>query len=242
MLGERTTASLDISSQVETLKFCMCCPSQPRFNWAGSCWECRQIHTSHVIFLIHITRVFKMYNHTSWLKCLHARVTPSSCHPWWAVERLFLVVSSFWQSPCVSPLPCSSLPTSTSTLSWTSSSMRTTPRQTYPASPPTEGSCSLPIYHPPTTYEPNVLDDIDYSETSAMFFQDESGDIDTEPSYLCDAELDDETIGIALSSPLFIQERKEPANLRQAYLSWRKFVASSVIFRTHQNGETRFRT
>ena len=40
-----------------------------------------------------------------------------------------------------------------------------------------------------------------------MIFQEESGDKETEPSYLCDAELDDETIGKALSSPLFIQER-----------------------------------
>ena len=54
--------------------------------------------------------------------------------------------------------------------------------------------------HPPTGYEPNVLDDFHYSETSAMIFQDESGDIDTEPSYSSDAELDDETIGKALSS------------------------------------------
>ena len=52
-----------------------------------------------------------------------------------------------------------------------------------------------------------------------MIFQDESGDIDTEPSYSCDAELDDEIIGKALSSPLFIQEREEPANRRQAYHS-----------------------
>ena len=52
-----------------------------------------------------------------------------------------------------------------------------------------------------------------------MMFQDESGDIDTEPWYLCDAELDDETIGKALSSPLFVQEREEPANRRQAYHS-----------------------
>ena len=37
------------------------------------------------------------------------------------------------------------------------------------------------------------------------------------PSYLFDAELDDETIGKALSSPLFIQEREEPADRRQAY-------------------------
>ena len=65
-------------------------------------------------------------------------------------------------------------------------------------------------------YEPKQLDDFDHSETSAMIFQDESGDIDTEPSYSCDAELDDEIIGKALSSPLFIQEREEPANRRQA--------------------------
>ena len=50
-----------------------------------------------------------------------------------------------------------------------------------------------------------------------MIFQEESGDKETEPSYLCDAELDDETIGKALSPPLFIQEREEPADRRQAY-------------------------
>ena len=76
-----------------------------------------------------------------------------------------------------------------------------------------------------------------------MIFQEESIDIDTEHSYLRDAELDDETIGKALSSPLFIQEREVPANRRQALsLSRRKFVASSVVFRTHKYGETRMRT
>ena len=74
----------------------------------------------------------------------------------------------------------------------------------------------MAIYHPLTGCEPNVLDDFHFSETSAMIFQDESGDIDTEPSCSCDAELHDETIGKALSSPLLIQEREEPANRRQA--------------------------
>ena len=60
---------------------------------------------------------------------------------------------------------------------------------------------------------PKLLDNFDYSEISAMIFQDESGDIDMEPSHSCDAELDDEIIGKALSSPLFIQEREAPANL-----------------------------
>ena len=88
----------------------------------------------------------------------------------------------------------------------------------------------MAIYHPPTGYEPNVLDDFHYSETSAMIFQDESGDIDTEPSYLSDAELDDETIGTALSSPLFIQERGEPANLRQTYHSHEESLLPAQSF------------
>ena len=60
-----------------------------------------------------------------------------------------------------------------------------------------------------------------------MIFREESGDKDTEPSYLCDAELDDETIGRALSSPLFIQEREEPASRRQAYHSFDESLSSS---------------
>ena len=76
-----------------------------------------------------------------------------------------------------------------------------------------------------------------------MIFQEESGDKDTEPSYLCDVELDDETIGKALSSTLFIQERGESADPRQTYHSYEEsFVASSVLFHTLKNGETRART
>ena len=57
-----------------------------------------------------------------------------------------------------------------------------------------------------------------YSETTEIFFQVQSSD--TVPSYLLDAELSDETIGRALSSPLFIQGREEPADRRQAYHSF----------------------
>ena len=91
----------------------------------------------------------------------------------------------------------------------------------------------MAMYHPPTGYEPNVLDDFHYSETSAMIFQDESGDIDTEPSYSCDAELDDETIGKALSSPLLIQEREEPADRRQAGHSYEESLLPAQSIFTH---------
>ena len=99
----------------------------------------------------------------------------------------------------------------------------------------------MAIYHPLTGYEPNVLDDFHYSETSAIFFQEEFGDIYTEPSYSCDAELDDETIEKALSSPLFIQEREEPANLRQAYHSHVESLLPAQFFHAHKYGETRTR-
>ena len=73
----------------------------------------------------------------------------------------------------------------------------------------------MAIHNPLTLSEPNQLDNSDYSETYAVIFQNESVDIDTEPSYSSDAELDDELVGKALSSSLFIQEREELANLRQ---------------------------
>ena len=68
-------------------------------------------------------------------------------------------------------------------------------------------------------------------------FQYESGDIDTEPSYSCDAELDDEIFGTAPSSPLFIQEREEPANLRQAYHSHEEILMPAQSFIAHTSTE-----
>ena len=95
----------------------------------------------------------------------------------------------------------------------------------------------MAIYNPLTGYEPKLLDNFDHSETSAAIFQDESVDIDTEPSYSCDAELDDELIGKALSSPLFTQEREEPANLRQAYHSHEESLLPAQSFFTSTRTE-----
>ena len=47
------------------------------------------------------------------------------------------------------------------------------------------------------------------------------------PSNLHDLEIDDYTIGRALSSPLFTQEREDPASLRQAYHSPDESLLSS---------------
>ena len=49
-----------------------------------------------------------------------------------------------------------------------------------------------------TDYEPDVIDRIDYSEICTAIFQNESVNVDTEPSHSFDAELDDELIRRAL--------------------------------------------
>ena len=56
--------------------------------------------------------------------------------------------------------------------------MWTAPRETPAAPSPNEEYCLLAIYHPPTAYEPNVLDDFHYSEATEMIFQEESCDKD----------------------------------------------------------------
>ena len=55
------------------------------------------------------------------------------------------------------------------------------------AHPQNEEYCPVAIHNPLTGSEPNQLDNFDYSETLAAIFQNESVDIDTEPSYSCDA-------------------------------------------------------
>ena len=122
--------------------------------------------------------------------------------------------------------------------------MWSTPRQLTTGTPPTEESGPLAEFTPLTGYEHKLLDDFHYSETTEIIFRDESSDKEAVPSYLFDAELDDETIGRALSSPLFIQEREEPADRRQAYYSYEESLlpAQSFSVVSFKNGETRART
>ena len=86
-----------------------------------------------------------------------------------------------------------------------------------------EKYCPVAMHNPLTGYEPKLLDNL--------------------LSYSCDAEDDDEIIGKALSSPLFIQEREEPANLRQAYHSYEEsLLPAQSIFAHTSTGATRKRT
>ena len=55
------------------------------------------------------------------------------------------------------------------------------------------------------------------------------------PSFLCDVELDDETIGKALSSPLFIEEREEPADRRRAYHSYEESLLPAQSFSVYHS-------
>ena len=79
--------------------------------------------------------------------------------------------------------------------------------------------------NPLTGYEPNFIDNNHISETTDIFMQESSSD--GRPSNLHDLEFDDYTIGRALSSPLFIQEREDPASRRQACHSLDESLLSS---------------
>ena len=83
-------------------------------------------------------------------------------------------------------------------------------------------------------YEPNQLDNFDYSETFAAIFQNESVDIDT---VLVRCGTRRWLIGKALSSPLFTQEREEPANLRQTCHSHEESLLPAQSYFTRTSTE-----
>ena len=80
-----------------------------------------------------------------------------------------------------------------------------------------EELCTLAENNPLTGCEPNFIDNYQISETTGIFIQESSSD--RWPSNLLDLEIDDYTIGRALTSPLFTQEREDPASRRQAHHS-----------------------
>ena len=79
--------------------------------------------------------------------------------------------------------------------------------------------------NPLTGYEPNFIDNYQISEATEVFIQESPSD--SRPSNLHDLEINDYTIGRALSSPLFTQEREDPASRRQAYHSSDESLLSS---------------
>ena len=79
---------------------------------------------------------------------------------------------------------------------------------------------TLAEYDPLTGHEPN---DYHISETTEPYIQESTG----ENGSLNDLEYDDCTIGMALSSPLFTQEREDDASRRRAYHSQDEGLSSS---------------
>ena len=78
---------------------------------------------------------------------------------------------------------------------------------------------------PLTGYELKIFDDYHVPKTTEIFIQESSSD--SRSSNLHDWEISDYTIGRALSSPLFTQEREDPASRRQAYHSLEESLLSS---------------
>ena len=105
----------------------------------------------------------------------------------------------------------SSWPSTSSSTMWWTNSLCTSAN---------EDLGTLAEYDPLTSYEPN---DYHISETTEPYMQEFSG----ENGSLNDLEYDDYTIGVALSSPLFIQEREDDASRRRAYYSLEESLSSS---------------
>ena len=169
-------------------------------------------------------------SHVTFFSCLRSCVI--ICHT--TLAQVFVrVISSMSHAPvCLISLGPSlrtlhlSLPSSTSSSwSFTSSSMWMLPEQDPLCTSPTEGFGPLVNNAPLTGYEPKFFDDYHFSETTEIFIQESSSD--TRPSYMHDTQISDDTIGRALSSPQFTQEREEPAGLRQACQSPEENVLSS---------------
>ena len=87
-----------------------------------------------------------------------------------------------------------SVPPLSSHSSTSSTSQVTLPIKKHCDDPQSEEYGSVAKTTSSTGYEPNVIDNFDYSETHTAIFQNESVDIDTEPSCSFDAELDNELI------------------------------------------------
>ena len=118
-----------------------------------------------------------------------------------------------------------SLPSSaSSSCSFTSSSMWIGSELNTLCASANEESGPLLNNAPLTGYEPKFFDDYHFSETTEIFLRESCGD--TRPSYLHYSEISDNTIGRALSSPLFTQ-REECACCRQAYHSPEESLWSS---------------
>ena len=140
-------------------------------------WGCVDSTPHTSLFLMQWTRTHCCTSHCMAQKCVGARhVIYMVIH----VVRLdcwFSLYSSLCSLPCVSPS------STTWTLTCTLTSSKWTSSGQYPTgTPPTEESGPLANKTPLTGYEPNILDDFHYSETTEIFFQEQSSD--TMPSYL----------------------------------------------------------
>ena len=171
-------------------------------------------HTSHFLVL-HSTH-FSVTLTLAQVWCV-AHFISSSC----AHDVVVLILSTTLPSTLCFPSSLSSSfsfswSSSSSSMMWGTSTLRTLAN---------EDLGTLAENNSSTSYEPN---DLHISETTDIFIQESSGD--NRSLNLHDFEFDDYTIGMALSSPLFTQEREDAASHRQAYHSLDEgFVVQSVV-------------
>ena len=155
--------------------------------------------SSSLVCAVHISHHL-MCHHHAFMLCVWFSTTSllsSSCF----LSSIFSYrpVFSFW-------------PSASSTMWWTNSL----------CTPAIEDLGTLAEYDPLTGYEPN---DYHISETTEPYIQESTRENGSLNSH--DPEYDDCTIGMALSSPLFIQERQDAESRRRVYHSHDERLSSS---------------
>ena len=177
------------------------------FSGANPCW-CRQMHLtryfSHAVCTIHIMHITL---HGSSV-CMRASFHLHVIHDEPLIVRSLLLPRSVF-SPCFSLLFTSPLLFHTLPALWNALFLPCGQRQ---------GKHPLRLRPKPNRpWRLPLLRDL-WNDIPG-----ESGDIDTEPSYLCDAELDDETIGKRYLHHCSFRSEEEPADAKTSLsLSWRK--------------------
>ena len=207
------------------------------FHARGICYQWREnvnrtpsqrVIFSHICTHFILVHMYRMAQGVARRVCIKER--SSTCHH---VSNCALSLFALKSSSLPSISTTSLI--SSSPLSCSSSSMWSKPPSTEPNTHPhNEECCPVAIFNPLTGYAPKQLDNFDYSKTYAAIFQNESVDIDMEPSYSCDSELNDDLIGKTLSSTLFIREGEEPANLRLTYHSHEESLLPAQPFSHEQ--------
>ena len=187
----------------------------------------KRICCTHVQTWVTVCHWLKIKIVLSWQKMFHLHVSPKMSH------------AHSSSSSCLHM----SVPPLTLFSSTSSTSQVTLPiNEPCAQDPQNEEYGSVAKTTASTGYEPNVIDNFDYSETYTAIFQNESVDRHGTVVLVRCGTRRWAYQKSAIFTTVYSGARRTSELGTNLSLSWRKFVTSSVLFHPNKNGETRVRT